>query len=55
MAELEKGLDGIQRLVERARHSYSKDGHLENTVGGYKKSDEGHKTAGRLDSHASGS
>lgn len=55
MAELDKGLDGIQRLVDRAKHAYAKDGHLKQTVGGYKQSEEKHKSAGRLDAGASGS
>jgi hypothetical protein len=55
MAELDRGLDGIQRLVERARASYAKDGHVKGTVGGYKQSGEEDKSAGRLDARASGS
>ena len=55
MQELDRGLDGIQRLVERARASYAKDGHVKGTVGGYKQSGEEDKSAGRLDARASGS
>lgn len=55
MAELDRGLDGIRRLVERAKHAYAKDGHLHNATGGYKASGEDHKTAGRLDAHGAGS
>ena len=56
LPELDRGLDGIQRLVNRAKAHYEEDGHLMNGMGkGYAVSEKESQSKGSLDAPSSGS
>ena len=56
MEECVRGMDGIQRVVDKAHQLHKRDGHLLNGMGrGYAKSHPGSRSKGTLESSGAGS
>jgi len=55
LEELDRGLDGIARLIDRAKGHYEQHGHLNGALGGYKKSTSDHRHHGSREAKAAGS
>lgn len=55
LEELDRGLDGIARLISRTKGHFEQHGHLEGATGGYKKSNAEHRHHGSREAKAAGS
>lgn len=55
LPELDRGLDGIERLIKRTKGHYEQHGHLRGAIGGYKASSSAHRHHGSREAKASGS
>ncbi|KAK9894398.1 PLP-dependent transferase [Cystobasidium minutum MCA 4210] len=55
LPELDRGLDGIERLIKRTKGHFEQHGHLKGATGGYKPSSSAHTHHGSREAKASGS